>query len=67
MNKNVLPYIVSESQTAYVNKSFISEGGRLIDNLLEIFMCLISKAPELLWSTKRLPIQLILTFYNYDT
>lgn len=33
--KNVLPSIVSENQTAYVKNRFISEGGRLIDDLLE--------------------------------
>lgn len=34
--KNVLPYIISESQTVYVNRRFISKGGRLIDDLPEI-------------------------------
>ena len=33
--KNVLPSIISENQTAYVKNRFISEGGRLIDDLLE--------------------------------
>ena len=32
-NKNVLPSIISENQTAYVKNRFISEGGRLIDDL----------------------------------
>ena len=31
-----MPDIVSENQTAYVNNRFISEGGRLIDDLLEL-------------------------------
>ena len=34
--KNVLPDIISENQTAYVNNRFISEGGRLINDLLEV-------------------------------
>ena len=34
--KNVMPDLVSENQTAYVNHRFISEGGRLIDDLLEL-------------------------------
>ena len=31
-----MPCIIFESQTVYVNKRFISEGGRLIDDLPEI-------------------------------
>ena len=34
--KNVLPDIISKNQTAYVNNRFISEGGRLINDLLEV-------------------------------
>ena len=34
--KNVLPDIISEHQTAYVNNRFISEGGRLINDLLDV-------------------------------
>ena len=34
--KNVLPDIISENQTAYINNRFISEGGRLINGLLEV-------------------------------
>ena len=34
--KNVLPDIISENQTAYVNNRFISERGRLINDLLEV-------------------------------
>ena len=34
--KNVLPDIISENQTAYINNRFISEGGRLINDLLEV-------------------------------
>ena len=34
--KNVLPDIISENQTAYVNNRFISQGGRLINDLLEV-------------------------------
>ena len=34
--KNVLPDITSKNQTAYVNNRFISEGGRLINDLLEV-------------------------------
>ena len=34
--KNVLPSIISENQTAYVKNRLISEGGRLIDDLLEL-------------------------------
>ena len=34
--KNVLPDKISEKQTAYVNNRFISEGGRLINDLLEV-------------------------------
>lgn len=33
--RNTLPCIVSEIQTAYVNLRFTSEGGSLIDELLE--------------------------------
>ena len=34
--ENVLPDIISKNQTAYVNNRFISEGGRLINDLLEV-------------------------------
>ena len=34
--KNVLPDIISENQTAYVNNRFISEVRRLINDLLEV-------------------------------
>ena len=34
--KNVLPSLISSDQTAYVKGRFISEGGRLISNVLEI-------------------------------
>ena len=34
--KNVMPDLVSENQTAFLNHRFISEGGRLIDDLLEL-------------------------------
>ena len=34
--KNVLPDIISKNQTAYVNNRFISERGRLINDLLEV-------------------------------
>ena len=34
--KNVLSPLISDNQTAYVNGRFISEGGRLISDILEI-------------------------------
>ena len=34
--KNVLPCLISSDQTAYVKGRFISEGGRLISDVLEI-------------------------------
>ena len=34
--KNVLSPLISDNQTAYVNSRFISEGGRLISDILEI-------------------------------
>ena len=34
--KNVLPSLISSDQTAYVKGRFISEGGRLISDVLEI-------------------------------
>ena len=34
--KNALPSLISSDQTAYVNGRFISEGGRLISDVLEI-------------------------------
>ena len=34
--KNVMPDLVSENQKAFLNHRFISEGGRLIDDLLEL-------------------------------
>ena len=34
--KNVLPSLISSDQTAYVKRRFISEGGRLISDVLEI-------------------------------
>ena len=34
--KKVLPSLISKNQTAYVKGRFISEGGRLISDILEI-------------------------------
>ena len=34
--KNVIPSLVSNNQIAYVNNKFISEGGRLISDILEM-------------------------------
>ena len=34
--KKVLPSLISKNQTAYVKGRFMSEGGRLISNILEI-------------------------------
>ena len=34
--RNVLPNLISSSQTAYVKNRFISEGGRLISDILEV-------------------------------
>ena len=34
--KNALPSLISSDQTAYVKGRFISEGGRLISDVLEI-------------------------------
>ena len=34
--KNVLPFLITSSQTAYVKNRFISESGRLISDILEI-------------------------------
>ena len=34
--KKALPFLISANQSAYVDGQFISEGGRLISNLLEI-------------------------------
>ena len=34
--KNVLPFLISSDQTAYLKGRFISEGGRLIFDVLEI-------------------------------
>ena len=34
--KKVLPSLISRNQTAYVKARFISEGGRLISDILEI-------------------------------
>ena len=34
--KNVLPCLISSNQTAYVKNRFISEGGRVISDILEI-------------------------------
>ena len=34
--KNVLPSLISSDQTAYVKGRFISKGGRLISDVLEI-------------------------------
>ena len=34
--KNVLPILISSSQTTYVKNSFISESGRVISDILEI-------------------------------
>ena len=34
--KNVLPFLISSNQTAYVKNRFISESGRVISDILEI-------------------------------
>ena len=34
--QDVMPYLVREDQSAYVSNRFISEGGRLISDILEI-------------------------------
>ena len=34
--KNVLPFLISSSQTSYVKNRFISESGRVISDILEI-------------------------------
>ena len=34
--KKVLPFLISENQTTYVKGRFITEGGRLIFDILEI-------------------------------
>ena len=34
--KDVLPYLISSNQTAYVKNRFISESGKLISDVLEI-------------------------------
>ena len=34
--KNFLPSLISSDQTAYIKERFISEGGRLISDILEI-------------------------------
>ena len=34
--KNLLPFLISSSQTAYVKNRFISESGRAISDILEI-------------------------------
>ena len=34
--KNVLPFLISSNQTAYVKKRFISKSGRVISDILEI-------------------------------
>ena len=34
--KKVLPSLISKSQTAYVKRKFICEGGRIISDILEI-------------------------------
>ena len=34
--KDVLPYLISSNQRAYVKNRFISESGRLISDILEI-------------------------------
>ena len=35
--KNVLPFLISSSQTGYVKSRFISESGRVISDILEIW------------------------------
>ena len=34
--KNLLPYLISTNENAYVTNRFISEGGRLISDILEM-------------------------------
>ena len=34
--KNVLPFLISSNQTAYVKNRFISESGRVISDILEM-------------------------------
>ena len=34
--KNVLPFLISSNQTAYVKNRFIRESGRVISDILEI-------------------------------
>ena len=39
--KNVLPFLISSNQTAYVKNRFISESGRVISDILEIAKTLV--------------------------
>ena len=34
--KNVLPFVISSNQTAYIKNRFISESGRVISDILQI-------------------------------
>ena len=34
--KNVLPFLISSSHTAYVKNRFVSESGRVISDILEV-------------------------------
>ena len=60
--KNVLPSLISSEQTAYVKGRFISEGGRLIWDVLEICDKLQIKGFLVTVDIERLSILLITVF-----
>ena len=64
--KNILPCIVSESQTVYINKRFTCEGGRLIDDLLE-FCDMFKKEDFLVTIDNEKALNSLNHNFNYNT